>query len=150
MFNQISWEKGTYHIDKQRRLMRACVSVQSLQSLRCSHKQYMELEEPSYSESHFWSYWVAAHARLKDLKPHATKVAFLMRWLILPLPILDRVSDPSGVQVQSIPINPEIKVVCLLPIARSWNTWFNISLIVLIRKLLDYHKMLKRQDNIVT
>ena len=42
-----SCEKGTYRIYEQRRLRRACASVQSHQSLGCSLTQYRELEEAS-------------------------------------------------------------------------------------------------------
>ena len=46
-----SWYYGTYHIDDQRRLRRACASAQSRQSLRCSHTWTMEVDEGSDQKS---------------------------------------------------------------------------------------------------
>ena len=39
-----SWDYCTYHIGDQRRLMRACASAQSRQSLHCSHTWSMEVK----------------------------------------------------------------------------------------------------------
>ena len=51
------------------------------QSLRCSLTQYKDIEEASDNEPLVWPYWVAAHARLKDLKAHGAKSSFSMRRL---------------------------------------------------------------------
>ena len=40
-----SWDYGIYHICDQRRLRRACTSVQSRQSLCCSHTWSLEVNE---------------------------------------------------------------------------------------------------------
>ena len=42
-----SWDYGTYHIGDQRRHRWACTSVQSSQSLRCSHALSMEVDKRS-------------------------------------------------------------------------------------------------------
>ena len=69
--NKIFWagprEKGTYHICEQRRLRRACASLQSRQSLRCSLTQHRELEEVSDKKPHLGPFRVAAQVCLKDL-----------------------------------------------------------------------------------
>ena len=46
-----SWDYGTYHIDDQQRLRRACASAQSRQSLPCSHTWSMEVDEGSDQKS---------------------------------------------------------------------------------------------------
>ena len=33
-------------------------------------------------EPHLWSYWVVAHARLKNIKQHRAQISFLIRRLI--------------------------------------------------------------------
>ena len=46
--------KSTYHTGEQWRLMRACASAQSRQSLRCSYTHKMAFEEGSDREPHLW------------------------------------------------------------------------------------------------
>ena len=46
----------------------AWASAQSHQSLRCSHTQYMKLEEDAGKEPHLWSFSFVVHPRLQDLK----------------------------------------------------------------------------------
>ena len=73
------WIKDAYHIGELRWLRRACASAYSHQSLHCSLAQYWELEDASDKEPHLRSNLVAAHVRLKVLKPHDSKVLFLTR-----------------------------------------------------------------------
>ena len=42
--------------------------------------QYRDVEEASDKEPAIWTYWVTAHARLKNHNVHYPKVPFLMRW----------------------------------------------------------------------
>ena len=46
-----SWDYATYHIGEQRRLRRACASVQSPWSLRCLHIWSMEVDKGSNQKS---------------------------------------------------------------------------------------------------
>ena len=46
-----SWHFGTYHMGDQWRLRRACTSVQSRQSLRCSSTWGMEVDNESHKKS---------------------------------------------------------------------------------------------------
>ena len=73
-----TWENGTYHIDKQRRLRWACASARSRQNLRCLLTQSCSFRQRATSRS----FWVPGHVHLKHSKPHNTKVPFLMRCLI--------------------------------------------------------------------
>ena len=77
---------STYTGDQQS-LRRAYPSAQCRHSLRectASPKTSLfadtirELEPALDKEPHLWIYCVAAHARLKDLNPHDTKVRFLV------------------------------------------------------------------------
>ena len=60
-----SWDYGTYHIGDQRRLRRACASVQSRQSLRCSHTWSMEVDEGSDKKNQTLSTSEWMHTRSK-------------------------------------------------------------------------------------
>ena len=77
-----SWDYGTYHIGHQRRLRRACASVQSRQSLRCSHTWSNEVDEGSDQKSGTYPHWMAAHGRLKSEFMEDEKCHKLISWLI--------------------------------------------------------------------
>ena len=77
-----SWDYGTYHIGDQRRLWQACTSMQSCQSLRCSHTWSMEVDEGSHQKSDIYPHWMAAHAHLNNKFTEDEKCHNLTRWLI--------------------------------------------------------------------
>ena len=76
-----SWNYGTYHKDKQRRLRRACASAQSRQSLRCSHTWSMVIDEGSNQKPDIYPHWMAALACLKKEFTEDEKYHNLMTWL---------------------------------------------------------------------
>ena len=90
----------------QQRLWSDWADAQADLSLRWAHMLFCwfcheaaliwNSRKASSKEPHPWSYWAAAHARLKDLKPHDSKVPFLLRRLIYPfsLRIRDHRIDP--------------------------------------------------------
>ena len=60
------WDYSTNHIGDQWRLRRACASVQSRQSLHCSHTWSMEVNEGSGQKPDIQLYWMAGCACLKN------------------------------------------------------------------------------------
>ena len=78
-----SWDCGTYRIGDNRRLRRACASVQSRQSLCCSHTWTMEVDEGSDQKSDIKPHWMAAHAYLRNEFTEDKKCQNLIIWLTL-------------------------------------------------------------------
>ena len=82
-----SSEFGTYCLCEQRRLRRACASVQSHQNLRCSLIQAASQEEPSDRKPDPWPLWMAGHAQLKFVMTECSKTQVRLTRHILSVPI---------------------------------------------------------------
>ena len=79
-----SSEFGTYRLCEQRRLRRACASVQSRQNLRRSLIQAVSQEEPSDRKPDPWPLWMAGHAQLKLVMTECSKTQIRLTGLKWP------------------------------------------------------------------